>query len=48
MIVCMKYKILIICVLMALVGCTGSSKTDQRPEWLVQADEDYDLDRPQV
>ncbi len=41
MIVCMKYKILIICVLMALVGCTGSSKTDQRPEWLVQADEDY-------
>ena len=41
MIVCMKYKILIICVLMALVGCTGSPKTDQRPEWLMQADEDY-------
>ncbi len=43
MIVCMKYKILIICVLMALVGCTGSPKTDQRPEWLMQADEDYKL-----
>lgn len=41
MIVCMKYKILIICVLMALVGCTGSPKTDQRPEWVVQADKDY-------
>ncbi len=41
MIVCMKYKILIICVLMALVGCTGSPKTDQRPEWLMQADKDY-------
>lgn len=43
MIVCMKYKILIICVLMALVGCTGSPKTDQRPEWVVQADKDYKL-----
>lgn len=43
MIVCMKYKILIICVLMALVGCTGSPKTDQWPEWLMQADEDYKL-----
>lgn len=43
MIVCMKYKILIICVLMALVGCTGSPKTDQWPEWVVQADEDYKL-----
>lgn len=43
MIVCMKYKILIICVLMALVGCTGSPKTDQRPEWLMQADGDYKL-----
>ena len=41
MIVCMKYKILIICVLMALVGCTGSPKTDQWPEWVVQADKDY-------
>ena len=41
MIVCMKYKILIICVLMALVGCTGSPKTDQCPEWVVQADKDY-------
>jgi len=28
---------------MALVGCTGSPKTDQRPEWLMQADEDYKL-----
>ena len=37
----MKYKILIICVLMALVGCTGSPKTDQWPEWVVQADKDY-------
>ena len=43
MIVCMKYKILIICVLMALAGCTRSPKTDQRPEWLMQADEDYKL-----
>lgn len=43
MIVCMKYKILIICVLMALVGRTGSPKTDQWPEWVVQADKDYKL-----
>lgn len=41
MIVKMRYRILIICVLMALVGCTGSPKTDQRPEWVVQADKDY-------
>ena len=41
MIVKMRYKILIICAVMALVGCTGNHKTDQRPEWLVQADEDY-------
>ncbi len=39
----MKYKILIICVLLALVGCTGSHKPDDKPEWLVQADEDYKL-----
>lgn len=39
----MKYKILIICVLLALVGCTGSHKSDDKPEWLVQADEDYKL-----
>ena len=37
----MKYKILVICVLLALVGCTGSPKTDQRPEWMVQANMDY-------
>ncbi len=43
MIVKMRYRILIICALMAFVGCTGSPKTDQRPEWLMQADEDYKL-----
>lgn len=43
MIVKMRYRILIICALMALAGCTGSPKTDQRPEWLMQADEDYKL-----
>ena len=37
----MRFKLLIICVLMALVGCTGTPKTDQRPEWMVQADKDY-------
>ncbi len=41
MIVRMRYKLLIICVLMALVGCTGSPKTDQRPVWMVQAEKDY-------
>ena len=41
MIVRMRYKLLIICALMALVGCMGSPKTDQRPEWLVQANKDY-------
>ena len=39
----MRYKILIIFALLSLVGCTGSPKTDQRPEWLMQADEDYKL-----
>jgi len=39
----MRYRILIICVIMALVGCTGRPKTGQWPEWLVQADEDYKL-----
>ena len=43
MIVKMRYRILIICALMALAGCTRSPKTDQRPEWLMQADEDYKL-----
>ena len=43
MIVKMRYRILIICALMAFVGCTGSPKTDQQPEWLMQADEDYKL-----
>ncbi len=37
----MRYKLLIICVLLALVGCTGSKKSDDKPEWLVQADRDY-------
>ena len=37
----MSFKLLIICVLMTLVGCTGSPKADQRPEWMVQADKDY-------
>ena len=43
MIVKMRYRILIICALMALAGCTRSPKTDQWPEWLMQADEDYKL-----
>lgn len=43
MIVKMRYRILIICALMALAGCTRSPKADQRPEWLMQADEDYKL-----
>ena len=37
----MKYKILIICVVMALVGCTGGQKSDNKPEWVVQAERDY-------
>ena len=43
MIVKMRYKILIICVMMVFVGCTGSPKADQWPEWLIQADRDYKL-----
>lgn len=43
MIANMRYTILIICAVMALVGCTGNPKADQWPEWLVQADEDYKL-----
>lgn len=41
MIVKMRYRILIICALLSLVGCTGSLKNDQWPEWVVQADKDY-------
>ena len=43
MIVKMRYKILIIFVMMVFVGCTGSPKADQWPEWLIQADRDYKL-----
>lgn len=41
MIVKMGYRILIICALLSLVGCKGSPKNDQWPEWVVQADKDY-------
>ena len=37
----MGYRILIICALLSLVGCKGSPKNDQWPEWVVQADKDY-------
>lgn len=37
----MRYKMLIICAVMALVGCTGSHKSDNRPEWVKQAIRDY-------
>ena len=37
----MRYKILIICAVIVLVGCAGDPKNDQWPEWVVQADEDY-------
>lgn len=35
------YKILVLCTVMALAGCTGSGKSDNKPEWLKQAVRDY-------
>lgn len=35
------YKILVLCVVIALVGCTGNEKSNNRPEWMKQAVRDY-------
>lgn len=37
----MRFKILIICAVMVLVGCTESHKSDDKPEWVRQAIRDY-------
>ena len=37
----MKYKILIICAVIALVGCKGDHKSDDMPGWVKQARKDY-------
>ena len=35
------HKILVLCVVIVLVGCTGDEKSNNRPEWVKQAVRDY-------